>query len=149
MLARDADAAGEGRIRDGPAATDRRQEIVLADDPVAVLHEIGERTEHLRLDDNRPGAAVPLTSVGIERVTGKKNLHLVVRTDDTASMNYQAHLHRKSSTGQNLRRHVSAPWRISADRALLAKLGALSTIRHESIPMVHALFILSGIGRIL
>jgi hypothetical protein len=38
---------------------------------------------------------------------------------------------------------------VSADRALLATLGALSTIRHESMPMVHALFILSGIGRTL
>jgi hypothetical protein len=30
-----------------------------------------------------------------------------------------------------------------------ANQGALSTIRHESMPLVHALFILSGIGRIL
>ena len=42
-------------------------------------------------------ALAPLASTG-----GKKNLHLVVRTDDTASTNYQAHLHRKSSTGQSL-----------------------------------------------
>lgn len=42
-------------------------------------------------------APAPLASTG-----GKKNLHLVVRTDDTASTNYQAHLHRKSSTGQSL-----------------------------------------------
>jgi len=35
-------------------------------------------------------------------VTGKKKLHLVVRTDDDVSMNYHAHLHRKSSARQSL-----------------------------------------------
>jgi hypothetical protein len=35
---------------------------------------------------------------------------------------------------------------VSADQALLAALGALSTIRHKSMPMIHTLLILSGIG---
>jgi hypothetical protein len=99
-------SGGSGLWRSQPRL-DLLQEIVLAGEPVAVLHEIGEQIEHLRLGGNRHRAR--LTSVGIERVTGKKKLHLVVRTDDTTSMNYQAHLHRKSSTGQNLRRHVSTP----------------------------------------
>jgi len=47
-------------------------------------------------------APAPLTPVGIKRVIGKKKLHLVVRTDDDVSMNYHAHLHRKSSARQSL-----------------------------------------------
>jgi len=35
---------------------------------------------------------------------------------------------------------------LSADQALPAALGALSTIRHKSMPMIHTLLILSGIG---
>jgi len=35
-------------------------------------------------------------------VIGKKKLHMVVRTDDDVSMNYHAHLHRKSSARQSL-----------------------------------------------
>ncbi len=135
-------ACGEVSLASIP--TDRRQEIVLADDPVAVLHEVDEQIEHLRLD----GAAAPLTSVGIKRVIGKKKLHLVVRTDDDVSMNYHAHLHRKSSARQSLWTAI----RVSL-RALEAGQNSwtvyLARPNYESMPMVHALFILFGIGRIL
>jgi hypothetical protein len=65
----------------------------------------------LPLDGNRSGAAAPLTSVGIKRMTGKKKLHLVVRTDDDISMNYHAHLHRKSSARQSLWTAIRVPLR--------------------------------------
>ena len=42
------------------AAPDRRDQIVLADDAVAVLHQVNQQVEHLRLDRNqlaRRGAA--------------------------------------------------------------------------------------------
>jgi len=139
-------ACGEVSLASIP--TDRRQEIVLADDPVAVLHEVDEQIEHLRLDGNRPGAAAPLTSVGIKHVVGKKKSHLVVRTDDDVSMNYHAHLHRKSSARQSLWTAI----RVSL-RALEAGQNSwtvyLARPNYESMPMVHALFILFGIGRIL
>ena len=38
------------RIRHDPAAPDRGDEIVLADDAVAVLHQVNQQVEHLRLD---------------------------------------------------------------------------------------------------
>jgi hypothetical protein len=56
-------------------------------------------------------APAPLTSVGIKRMTGKKKLHLIVRTDDDVSMNYHAYLHRKSSARQSLRTAIRVPLR--------------------------------------
>ena len=57
-LARGVDAAGEGRIRHDPAAPDRRDEIILADDALAVLHQVSQQIEHLRLDRNLCAATV-------------------------------------------------------------------------------------------
>ena len=94
MLARGVDAAGKGRIRDDPAATEQRQEIVLR---TARSRFCTRWTSQSNTCGSTAIGLAPLTSVGIERVTGKKKLHLVVRTDDTASMNYQAHLHRKAT----------------------------------------------------
>ena len=44
-------------IRHDPAAPDRGEQIILADDPLVVPHEIGQQIEHLRLDGNRRAAA--------------------------------------------------------------------------------------------
>ena len=74
-LARGIDAAGQGRLRHDPAAPDRRDEIVLRDDAIAVLNEANQQIEHLRLDGNGFGAAVQLTPVGVEHVIGKEKLH--------------------------------------------------------------------------
>jgi hypothetical protein len=77
---RGVDAAGEGRHH--PAATGRRKAIVLADDPVAV------RTRWTSKSNTCGSTAIglaprrELTSVGIKRMTGRKKLHLVIRTDD-------------------------------------------------------------------
>ena len=51
--ARSVDTAGKRRIRHDPAAPDRGEQIVLADDTLAILHEIDEQIEDLRLDGNR------------------------------------------------------------------------------------------------
>jgi hypothetical protein len=51
-------------------------EIVLADDAVAVLHQVNQQVEHLRLDGNGLGTAVQLSPVGIEHMTGKEKLHV-------------------------------------------------------------------------
>ncbi len=66
-LARGIDAAGQRRIRHDPAAPDRRDEIVLADDAVAIFDQENQEVEHLRLDRNGLGAAgnsrFPVSSV--------------------------------------------------------------------------------------
>ena len=75
-LARRIDAAGQRRIRHDAAAPDRCDEIVLADDAVAILHEIDQEIEYLRLDRNRLRAAVQFAPVGIKCVIGKVKLHV-------------------------------------------------------------------------
>ena len=52
-LAHRIDVAGQGRLRDDPPAPHRRQQIVLADDVLAVLHEMEQQVEDLRPDRNR------------------------------------------------------------------------------------------------
>ena len=97
---RGVDAAGEGRHH--PAATDRRQAIVLADDPVAVLHGVDEPIEHLRLGGNRPGAAARAHVGRHQAYDRQKEIAPGHPNGRCASMNYQANLHRKSSGGQSL-----------------------------------------------
>jgi hypothetical protein len=48
-LAHRADPTGKGRFGDDPAAPDCRQEVVLADPAVTVLHQIDPEVEDLRL----------------------------------------------------------------------------------------------------
>src|SRR5262249_12821420 len=75
-LARGVDAAGQRRIRHDPATPDRSDEIVLGDDAVAILHQVDQEVEYLRLDGNALGAAAQLATVGIERVIVKEELHV-------------------------------------------------------------------------
>src|SRR5258708_37948812 len=65
-LARGVDAAGQRRIRDDPAAPDRSDEIVLADDAIAILHQVDQQVEDLRLDGDGRRAAAQLAPVGIK-----------------------------------------------------------------------------------
>jgi hypothetical protein len=65
-LARRRDTTGKRRIRHDPAAPHRGEEIVLADHGVAVLHQVGEQIEDLRLYGNRHAAATQLAKVGIK-----------------------------------------------------------------------------------
>ena len=79
-LARGVNAAGQRRIGHDPAAPDRRDEIVLGDDAIAVLHHVDQQVEYLRLDCNRLGAAAQLAPVDIKRVIGKDKLHVAAPT---------------------------------------------------------------------
>src|SRR5262249_30178232 len=47
-----ADAGAERRVRDDAALPDRVDQLVPADDPIAVSNEVHEQVEHLRLDVN-------------------------------------------------------------------------------------------------
>src|SRR5467141_3611191 len=67
-LSHSVDAAGQRRIRNDPAAPDRSDEIVLADDPVAVLHQINQEIEYLRLNGNPFGAAAQFAPVRVKRM---------------------------------------------------------------------------------
>src|SRR5262249_11657175 len=80
-LARGVDAAGQRRIRHVAAAPDRGDEILLADDALAVRHEVDEQVEYLRLDGNRRRATAQLAPVDIKRMIGKEKLHFGARSD--------------------------------------------------------------------
>src|SRR5262249_57588569 len=69
------DAAGQGRIRDDTAAPDRGDQIVLADDAVAVLHQINQQVEHLRLDGDGIGAAAQFAAVDVKHMISQVKLH--------------------------------------------------------------------------
>jgi hypothetical protein len=103
-LSRGVDAAGQGRLRHDPAAPHRTDEIVLTDDAVAVLHQIDQQVEHLRLDGNQLRTAARLAPVGVKRMVGKDILQISAsnRMATPLSMNNQAHLKHKSSAGQSL-----------------------------------------------
>ena len=61
-----------------PQSAARRS--LLADDALAILHEIGQQVEHLRLHGNRHIAAAQLARVRIKRMIGKEKLHGSPRT---------------------------------------------------------------------
>jgi hypothetical protein len=75
-LTRRVDPASERRVRHDPPAPHRGDEVVLADDAVAVLDEVDEEVEHLRLDHDRLFAAAKLAAGGIEHVAGKSVNHV-------------------------------------------------------------------------
>ena len=47
------DAAGERGLGDDPAIPDRLDQLVLADDPIVVAHQMNDEIEHLGLNMNR------------------------------------------------------------------------------------------------
>src|SRR5215475_4462163 len=56
-------ARGQSGLRDDPPAPDRREDIVLADDPVPVADEVGQEVKDLRLQGTQAGSAAQLTPV--------------------------------------------------------------------------------------
>lgn len=100
------DAAGQRRFRDDPPAPNRPQEVVLADNPVAVQHQVNQQVEHLWLERHRFAVAAELAPVDVEHLIAKGKFHgrsprpgRVPRL----SMNYQARLKDKSINRQSLR----------------------------------------------
>ena len=47
------DAAGERRLGDDPAIPDRLDQLILADDPLVIAHQMNDEIEHLGLDMHR------------------------------------------------------------------------------------------------
>jgi hypothetical protein len=60
-------AAGQGRFRDDAAAPDRFNQIVLADDAIAIRDEINQNVENLRLDRDNGAAQAQFTALAVER----------------------------------------------------------------------------------
>ena len=69
------DVAGQRRFRHDPPAPDCLEQIVLADYPLAVLHQVDQQVEHLRTDRNQLGPAPQFASIGVERTIAKPDLH--------------------------------------------------------------------------
>src|SRR5205085_954071 len=63
-------AARKRRLRHDAAVPDRLEKVVAADDPIAILHEVDEQREDLRLDRKHGSAAAQLLSadVDLERI---------------------------------------------------------------------------------
>ena len=70
------DMTGYGCFRNDPAVPYRAKQIILADDALAILHQVNQQVEYLRADRNRLGASGELPSSGVESVVSKRELHL-------------------------------------------------------------------------
>jgi hypothetical protein len=74
---RGVDAAGQRRFRYDAPLPHRSNEIILANDAIAILQQIDQQVEYLRFDGNGLRTAAQLTPVGIEPVISKDKLHVV------------------------------------------------------------------------
>ena len=104
-LARRIEARRQCRIRDDPPAPDAFDQIILADDPATVAHQIDEKVEHLRFERDRLGPAAQFASLDIEHVIAKPENHpVLLRLGPSVRFlrKRQAHLKGKSSPSQSL-----------------------------------------------
>ena len=66
-LAHGIDAAVERRVRHDAAAPDRCNQIVFADDAIAVLDQVNQQVKDLRLDRNVRATRVQFPPLAVER----------------------------------------------------------------------------------
>src|SRR5262245_14037583 len=78
-LAHRIDAAVEGRIRNNSATPYGRDQIILADDAVAILDEIDQEIENLRLDRDDRATRAQLPALRLERKISECKQHVVAR----------------------------------------------------------------------
>src|SRR4029453_1345082 len=78
-FARGVDTAVESRVRHDPAAPNRSDKIVLANNAVTVLDEIQQQVEHLRLKRDKLRAPPKLPAIRIEYLVFKAKLHVRAR----------------------------------------------------------------------
>ncbi|WP_249150125.1 hypothetical protein [Bradyrhizobium sp. JYMT SZCCT0180] len=69
------DAAGERGFRDHPAMPDRVDQLILADDPVMVAHQVNNDIEDLRLDVDGHALAAQLVLTKVDLEIGKSVSH--------------------------------------------------------------------------
>src|SRR5689334_18243554 len=94
---------GQGRIGDYAAAPHPREEIVLGDDAFAVLHQIGQEVEDLRLNLDCNVASPQLARVCVKYMIIKQKPHsLGPRKTARVSIKNQAYLGQKQRASQSL-----------------------------------------------
>jgi hypothetical protein len=69
---------GQGRFRDNPAGPHGIQELVLADDVLAVPQQMEQQVEDLRPDGDRLGAARELPPVRVDHEVLERVLHVAL-----------------------------------------------------------------------
>jgi hypothetical protein len=74
-LANCIDMAGHRRFRDDPPAPHRMQQAILADNALAVLHQVDQQVEDLRPNGNRLGSPGQLPPLRVEHAVSKHELH--------------------------------------------------------------------------
>jgi len=82
--------ASLGGVRHDAAAPDRRDEIVFCDNAIAVLHDVDQQVEYLRLHCNGFGAAAQLAPFDIKRMVGKDELHVAAPTGLPGHLQYRS-----------------------------------------------------------
>src|SRR4029079_1304225 len=60
------DAAVECGVRDDPSLPDGCDQVVLADDMLAIVDQIDQQVEHLRLDRDQFAARAQFAAVGVQ-----------------------------------------------------------------------------------
>ena len=65
------DAAGERRLGDDPAVPDRLDQLILADNPVVVAHQMNDEIEYLRLNMHRFPKPAQLLLAEVDLELGK------------------------------------------------------------------------------
>ena len=65
------DAAGERGLGDDPAIPDRLDQLILADNPVMVAHQVNDEIEHLGLDMDRLPKPAQLLLAEVDLELGK------------------------------------------------------------------------------
>ena len=63
-------------VRDDPSAPHQRNEIVSADDAIAVFQQVNQQVEHLRLHRHQLAATAQLATIGVEDVVIEVEFHL-------------------------------------------------------------------------
>ena len=69
------DAASERRLGYKASAPDIVDQVVLADHPIAIHHEVHQEIENLGLNGDVPPAAAKFASICVNQMIGKQKLH--------------------------------------------------------------------------
>src|SRR5215472_8373726 len=83
-LARRVDMTGQGRFRDDPPGPHGIEELVLADDVLAVPHQMQQQVEDLRSDGDRLSAARELPPVRVDHIVLERVLHVALSSPPIA-----------------------------------------------------------------
>src|SRR6516164_7590971 len=75
-LAHRIDATGQRRLRDDTAIPHFVEQLILADDAIAILDEIQQQVENLRLERNAFAGAAKLSPSDIKHMIFKEKSHL-------------------------------------------------------------------------